>query len=709
MMPSTTRSHMQSNNRVAASQRRKTEPYTTATNHINTPTHRYLGNSRSLLKRDDMSVPQPYRNQLSRDYGISLDLLRIHAGQNGRNRAAQDNAVAVSQGRDIYFSPNTFRPDTEQGKKVLRHEVAHYAQRYLPGTGQTVPTQSLETEADAAASRTEGRVTIRGRAEPHKTLYMKTFVSTKGSSIYLNNAAKFYKLWENETAVRVDSYQQIVTALAKDTKALQNFRIVSHANDYNLFLPLLHGGKAYASLDMLGLQTRAATATFFGDKSHMITTDMSGDIHSWLVSDAKGKALLTKLGQVTGFSGLLREIVRWAVDYYFVANTIENAPAKGSGQKKSSKLEIAALKREINAIHQAVKAAATANLPKTASSTDIDTLRQQTISALGTRKWSWPNMPPGTFKDRLDKLRDPDRVSLRNEIASGKMESDLVKVKKRVNTNTHIEIRGCNIGTNTSYLNGIRAYFGTNPGALPSISAPTLYQFFGTPGLQVLPHGRKAPPINKSLKFLLEENFDDSDTLPAVQAALKAAKLTSMSDLAQILRYADVKDEFESWWKMQQRNTAQSRYDKAARTATTAAKAQLKSQLNKDIAAINSKSATLKDFVAYMQTQKKTFPMNAPGVSSAESLWYLLLLPGSAVDALVTFVEEQGYSLPGGKKIKDRFFKRVGRLNSKRARRRFTAGAGKIYVDWLGDNYPVPDKIYFQADPEYKKSFKKLP
>jgi hypothetical protein len=50
-------------------------------------------------------------------------------------------------------------------------------------------------------------------------------------------------------------------------------------------------------------------------------------------------------------------------------------------------------------------------------------------------------------------------------------------VRGKINSKTHIEIRGCNVGKEPATMDGLRGFFG-NPGALPSLSAPDLYQFF---------------------------------------------------------------------------------------------------------------------------------------------------------------------------------------------------------------------------------------
>ena len=53
----------------------------------------------------------------------------------------------------------------------------------------------------------------------------------------------------------------------------------------------------------------------------------------------------------------------------------------------------------------------------------------------------------------------------------------LRRVKSKIKPETHIEIRGCNVGRSPSLLDDYRNYFG-QAGNLPSISAPDLYQYF---------------------------------------------------------------------------------------------------------------------------------------------------------------------------------------------------------------------------------------
>ena len=172
-----------------------------------------------------------------------------------------------------------------------------------------------------------GAFGVRGRAAPGQPLLVKTFVATVGGNQgYLDNAVKFYQLWEGETATRMDSFQGIVSDLAKDTSALTQFRIVGHGNQYNLFLPLLTGGSGndYANLNALGLQTQPQLATELGKRAH-VTSDETGRVFNWLSKDKEAAPLLTRLALTAAPTGMLQEFVWWVVDEHCAANAKEPA------------------------------------------------------------------------------------------------------------------------------------------------------------------------------------------------------------------------------------------------------------------------------------------------------------------------------------------------------------------------------------------------
>lgn len=621
------------------------------------------------------------RSRLEGRFNRSLAGLRIEAGERGREVAEGHRALAVSHDDTIYFGDGAYAPGTRRGDHILRHETAHYLQRQGPGRsgGSTWNAPALEAEAEVAATQASGPIPVAGNAPVGQPLFMKTYVSTVGGNPYLENAVKFYKLWEGETAERIGSYQDIVKKLSGEKKPLPEFRIVSHGNGLNLFLPLLAGAKEYAGEPALGLQTREALATQLGSTAVGIhlSGDMTDDIFKWLQAKEPGKSLLVRLGIGASPTGSLREWMRWAVDEHFADIVKEDKQVQG-GPKQTTAAERKTLQKEIVKFQNAIRTAAEGAVPKTAAKDDLDKLRAEVIRQLRDRKWSW-TAPAGSLKETLKRMQIGDVTALRRETGGGDYLTALTAVKGWVNGQTYIEIRGCKIGSNDAYLQGIQKFFGSAPDRLPSISAPKLYQFFGLPGVQVLPEGGKAPPVADSLKFLFEEAFDDTSTAKDVREAVDKAGLKTVGGLVEILRHADIKAEFEAWWTMKQRA--------------------------RGVPAAKIQSATLKDFQDFLTTAPpRTFPVNAPGVGH-DSLWYLILLPSSAIEALLAWVHDQGYRLPGGEDPTKRFFGGKKGWSGKR----FGAGLNKLYVDWLGDTYPVPDKIYFPEDPEYQQNIRKLP
>ena len=115
-------------------------------------------------------------------------------------------------------------------------------------------------------------------------------------------------------------------------------------------------------------------------------------------------------------------------------------------------------------------------------------------------------------------------------------------------------------------------------------------------------------------------------------------------------------------------------------------------------------SPTLKDFQDFIATSGKTFPLNAPGVGT-DSLWFLVLVPSSAISAVLAWVKDQGYTLPGGADPLKTFFGGSTKFD----RKGFDKGLDKLVVDWLGDDYPVPQNIIFREDPRYAANIRKLP
>lgn len=75
------------------------------------------------------ALPHSLRSVFEPLFGTSLESVRIHRGTRFNNLAKALNARAFTYGRDIYFAPDEFRPQTTAGKRLLAHELTHVIQQ----------------------------------------------------------------------------------------------------------------------------------------------------------------------------------------------------------------------------------------------------------------------------------------------------------------------------------------------------------------------------------------------------------------------------------------------------------------------------------------------------------------------------------------------------------------------------------------------------
>lgn len=80
------------------------------------------------------SLNAPLRTQLERGFGTSLSGVKVHTDANAGRLADSFNAEAFTHGKDVFFGRNRFDPQSDSGKSLLVHELAHVVQ----GGGQSV-------------------------------------------------------------------------------------------------------------------------------------------------------------------------------------------------------------------------------------------------------------------------------------------------------------------------------------------------------------------------------------------------------------------------------------------------------------------------------------------------------------------------------------------------------------------------------------------
>jgi hypothetical protein len=71
------------------------------------------------------------KNQFETAFGVDFSDVKIHTGADSNEKTHIMNAEAFAIGTDIYFKDGRYSPQTEEGIKLLAHELAHVAQYKL--------------------------------------------------------------------------------------------------------------------------------------------------------------------------------------------------------------------------------------------------------------------------------------------------------------------------------------------------------------------------------------------------------------------------------------------------------------------------------------------------------------------------------------------------------------------------------------------------
>ena len=92
-------------------------------------------------------------NEFSREHGKEVDTAIVHLGMYADEYTRSLNALAITIGMDIFFRNGAYRPETEEGRKILAHELTHVAQNKKREEYRGASREELEREAEAAEER----------------------------------------------------------------------------------------------------------------------------------------------------------------------------------------------------------------------------------------------------------------------------------------------------------------------------------------------------------------------------------------------------------------------------------------------------------------------------------------------------------------------------------------------------------------------------
>jgi hypothetical protein len=85
----------------------------------------------------------------------NADKAVMHYGHNADEMARKLGVMAFAVGNEVFFRDGKYKPETEEGRKLIAHELAHVRQYEEGRVNKSADFAELEREADAAGKREE--------------------------------------------------------------------------------------------------------------------------------------------------------------------------------------------------------------------------------------------------------------------------------------------------------------------------------------------------------------------------------------------------------------------------------------------------------------------------------------------------------------------------------------------------------------------------
>jgi hypothetical protein len=81
------------------------------------------------LRGSGKPLPESERSFFEQRFGHDFSQVRVHSGSQSARLTNAVNARAFTVGRDVVFGADQYAPETQEGKKILAHELSHVIQQ----------------------------------------------------------------------------------------------------------------------------------------------------------------------------------------------------------------------------------------------------------------------------------------------------------------------------------------------------------------------------------------------------------------------------------------------------------------------------------------------------------------------------------------------------------------------------------------------------
>lgn len=422
---------------------------------------------------------------LNRTFAQPFDDVRIHRGAGD----LPQTAIAAARGSQLSLDPGLHRAPRLLQRMVLAHEAAHVLQHRQARLTSAPSWDEPRLEAEArlaSVAAVQGRTyTIKGIDREDRPRFHPIFISTHGDQGFLNIARDYYIRWGYGTPVSVGSIEEVVTQLAGGGGHVDRMTIVSHAVPDNINISFLRGGPGFVHESEWAITTRQALPEYSGHATEASMVEQV--IRDVRTASAENAALLQRLN-LDFIEPEERQFVWWLADANFVhrvqpANAIPNRPQVRQRARQNAGYYRDRLRERYQYFAQ---------FDPSADPNDINRLEQAINAVLATYQWGQIDVQTG--RAISEQIRSGREAAVQRVLSQpyglGVTEPfglALMFAQFRFDSSSTIEIKGCRIGQNRAYLEGISRFFGGGQ-SNPTVTAPDLFQIFGWMGTSPHPN-----------------------------------------------------------------------------------------------------------------------------------------------------------------------------------------------------------------------------
>ena len=162
-------------------------------------------------------LPESVRAPVEPQFGHDLSGVQLHTDANADNLSQELNARAFTTGNDIFFRDGEYKPDSEEGIKLLSHELTHVVQ-------QGAAPLSRQTEEKTASAEDKEKDEAQAKLQEAENKAMSSMSETDVKEL-LEHAARLQQLGSEEAAqkalneVSEEFKKQLDAALTKFQEA----------------------------------------------------------------------------------------------------------------------------------------------------------------------------------------------------------------------------------------------------------------------------------------------------------------------------------------------------------------------------------------------------------------------------------------------------------------------------------------------------------